>query len=66
MSEIETMQRYVERTKIGNAHSYTMNMREMLALAEFAQSVPFEMICMAFSYGRSKGYRAAKAEVKRG
>lgn len=65
MNEIEKMKRYIERTKMGNAMTYQMSIPEMLNLAHSAAEVPTEIVCLAFNYGRAKGYRAAKAEVKR-
>ncbi len=64
MSEIEKMQKYIERTKMENGHLYQMNMREMLDLAHTAAETPIDVVCLAFEYGKAKGYRAAKAEVK--
>lgn len=65
MSELEKMQRYIDRTKPGikNPIQYTMNVAETLELLNMAQiDNPFEAISLAFNYGRAKGYRAAKAE----
>lgn len=65
MSEIEKMQKYIERTKMENGHLYQMNMREAFDLAKMAQtgsSFSIEAISMAFNYGQAKGYRAAQAE----
>lgn len=47
-----------------NGHLYQMNMREMLDLAHTAAETPIDVVCLAFEYGKAKGYRAAKAEVK--
>ena len=64
MSEIEKMQKYIERTKIKDAgNTYTMLCKDIVALLnEENQS---DAILLAFDYGRAKGYRAAKAEGKR-
>ena len=69
MSEIEKMKRYIERTNMGakNSFQYAMNIREAFELAHMAHAgdtLSVEAISMAFDYGRAKGYRAAKAEVK--
>lgn len=71
MSEIEKMKRYIERTnmKLENPHSYAMNLKEAFELSHQAYSVddlPIEMISLAFNYGQAKGYRAAKAEGRKG
>ena len=65
MSEIEKMQRYIARTKTTNMDAYQMNFREMKDLARTAADTPFDVVCLAFEYGRAKGYRAAKAEVRK-
>lgn len=62
MSEIEKMKRYIERTKIpdGKATTPCGNLLQMLEEMD-----GFSAVLTAFMYGRAKGYRAAKAEVKR-
>lgn len=62
MGEIEKMERYIKRTKASNMNAYQMNLREMLDLAHSAVEAPIDAVCLAFEYGRAKGYRAAKAE----
>lgn len=71
MSEIEKMKRYIERTRmnIENPLQYAMNLSEAFELAKQAidcGDLPVEMISLAFNYGQAKGYRAAKAEARRG
>ena len=65
MSEIEKMKRYIERTTREADNSYQMNIREMLDLAHATVETPVEIVCLAFEYGKAKGYRAAKAEGRR-
>lgn len=61
MTEIEKMQRYIERTKIGDKKdAYVIRTREAKALRS-AEDLG-AAIFMAFEYGKAKGYRAAKAE----
>ena len=66
MTEIEKMRKYIERTKIpiANTSGYNMATLEAFALIEDG-GTPFESVVLAFKYGQAKGYRAAKAEVKR-
>lgn len=64
MSEIEKMKRYIERTKMGKADNYCLvcgEAAELLHTATDTNSM-FEIIALAFDYGKAKGYRAAKAE----
>lgn len=68
MSEIEKMKRYIERTHIKRGDKYYLAFGETTELLHAATDVNsmFEVIALAFNYGKAKGYRAAKAEVKRG
>lgn len=65
MSEIEKMKRYIERTKMKADNSYQLNFLELLDLAHATEETPAEIVCLAFDYGKAKGYRAAKAEARR-
>lgn len=67
MSEIEKMKRYIERTKMNDRLDslYRMNLAEAFELtmqADASSDLSFNAICLAFNYGKAKGYRAAKAE----
>lgn len=67
MSEIEKMKRYIERTKMNVPTAYGMNVAEAFELSKQAYvcgDLPIEMISLAFDYGKAKGYRAAKTEVR--
>ncbi len=67
MSEIEKIQRYIEKTKLDKESKYSLNITEGFSLAHMAHEMddlPLEVICLAFNYGKAKGYRAAKAEVR--
>lgn len=59
MSEIEKIQRYIEKTGFEDTR-YSMNYHEASTLARRAKEEPFEMIALAFDYGCAKGYRAGK------
>lgn len=62
MSEIERMQRYIERTKLAAPipTRYDMSLRDMFILMQ--ESDTENALLLAFKYGQAKGYRAAKAE----
>lgn len=66
MSEIEKMKLYIERTPIGEktAHNYAIGSTEIGAFFDEIKRDQFNAICMAYNYGRAKGYRAAKAKVR--
>lgn len=67
MSEIEKLRRYIDRTDgaFPCGTPYQMNISELFALAHMADEDITGAICLAFDYGRAKGYRAAKKEVRR-
>lgn len=65
MSEIERMQRYIERTKMKGADNYCLVYGEAVEMIQVGQDTIdglFDVISLAFNYGKAKGYRAAKAE----
>lgn len=63
LSEIEKIQRYIEKTGFPDNPKYDMRFREASALAGKVKTAPIEMISLAFEYGRAKGYRAGKKEA---
>lgn len=67
MSEIEKMKRYIERTKMDKSDRFCLYWPETMELARTAVQTKddaIRVIALAFNYGKAKGYRAAKAEVK--
>lgn len=67
MSEIEKMERYIERTAV-SAHAtnnFDMLQSEWIALACACKADPISGVSLAFLYGQAKGYRAAKAKARR-
>ena len=65
MTEIEKMQKYIERTKLENGGRYKIGLHEAYELARQTRNLdgpPIEIIDLAFNYGKAKGYQAAKAE----
>lgn len=70
MSEIEKMKRYIDRTgaEKGLTDKYSMRFAEIYALISEAGvdgNTAWNVITLAFKYGKAKGYRAAKAEALR-
>ncbi len=69
MSEIEKIKQYIDRTKMDKGTRYEMSFNEALTLAREANlsgdDSAFTAITLAFSYGKAKGYRAAKAEGRK-
>lgn len=66
MSEIEKMKRYIERTPMKKADNYCLVFGEVVELVGAAKGSDalFDIIALAFDYGKAKGYRAAKAKMK--
>lgn len=66
MSEIEKIQRYIERSDINpvSRERYQMHLRNVKALLQQVNNV--EAILLAFNFGMARGYRAAKAEKANG
>lgn len=63
MSEIEKIQRYIAHSKkFPMGTPYQMNLLEMFILADMSAESATDAVCLAFEYGRAKGYRAARAE----
>lgn len=67
MSELERMQKYIERTRLpARATSpYNMTIREMTVLEEIVREKElFRGLLFAFKYGMAKGWRAAMKESR--
>ena len=67
MTEIEKMEKYIERTKMKKNDRFALTTPEAFELAHEAITMadfPIEVINLTFAYGQAKGYRAAKAEVR--
>ncbi len=60
MSEIEKIQRYIERSNVPCNRRYGASVKETFAMASEMGRV--DAIILAFDYGCAKGYRMAKAE----
>lgn len=64
MSEIEKIKQYICKNVVPNSQRYSMSMNEAIAVAHELDRI--EAIEIAFIYGKAKGYKAAKAEMRRG
>jgi len=67
MSEIEKIQGYIKRTGIKKIDRYCLNYCEANELGRKmleSNDSMLEIISLIFEYGKAKGYRAAKAEVR--
>ena len=58
---------YIDRTPgkriFGHASPYQMVYGELQGLRRLSQLSTFDALCLAFDYGRAKGYRAARKEA---
>lgn len=64
MNEIEKMRRYIELTKLNPELSERFCIKS-LQLSALLNIELFDMLCLAFDYGRAKGYRMAQAEIRK-
>ena len=65
MEGLQAIQEYISRTGMKNADNYCMRVGELRALYGLVEQDPYTAFCLAFAFGQAKGYRAAKAEVRR-
>lgn len=71
MSDIERIQRYIEKTGVSPeaVNRYCMTWNDVDALYSVAiqnTNKAISALILAFNYGQAKGYRAAKAKAKHG
>jgi len=64
MDTIPRIWKYIAKEKIANSIRYQMDLDELLDLKELGYTRPHDALCLAFDYGRAKGHRAAKAEMR--
>lgn len=67
MSKIERIEQYIKKTGISKAQTATYGLynADMCAFYEELQNDWYRAMTIIFAYGQAKGYRAAKAEVRR-
>lgn len=67
MTEIDRMNRYIDRTKPDKNGRFCMRWPETLALVRSIKATgdPYTAVVLAYNYGKAKGYRAAKSEVRK-
>ena len=63
MDRLERIQGYIDRTP-AQAPAYDMSGQDMTFFARYIKVSAFDCLCLAFDYGRAKGYRQAQAELK--
>lgn len=65
MNLLEQMEAYIRSTAIPRVTATRYDMDDLQLLAMRGCPGFVDAICLAFRYGRAKGYRAAKAEMKK-
>lgn len=62
--KIQSITRYIELTRLDEAadRAYQLSARDLLALYGAADRDTGRALCLAFFFGRAKGWRAAKAQ----
>lgn len=67
MQTQENMRAYIEKTRIGSRLRNTLYISDMEVIEEMIiNGKMFEAILLSFEYGRAKGYRLAKSELRHG
>ena len=67
LSEIEKINKYINNTRMPAELSdrYRMDPKELLAIVEKCKGNAHAAALLAFTYGKAKGYRAARSEAQR-
>lgn len=60
--KIQSIQQYIARTRLDEAadRGYQLSFQELLALCGAADQDTSRALCLAFFFGRAKGWRAAQ------
>ena len=67
MQTQENMRAYIEKTNITNILRYSFNSDDFDVIYEMiCRNDLLGALCLLFEYGRAKGYRLAKSELRRG
>lgn len=69
MDTIPKIEQYINSEKHGRFAHYQISSAELYDLVNLSMANPdvdaaIHSLCLAFDYGRAKGYRAAKAEMR--
>ena len=59
---IDKIEQYISSRKIYNRNCYQMTLEELRELKELSGESAMAALCLAFNYGRAKGWQAAWAE----
>lgn len=68
MTKIEKMEQYIKKTASSKDYKYCLVLGEIDELGRRVRDTNglFEVISLAFDYGKAKGYRYAMANVRKG
>ena len=64
VDSIQRIKKYISSEKKALNINYEMSINECLDLMKYSRKDTGKALCLAFDYGRAKGYRTAKSETQ--
>ena len=61
---IDKIEQYISSRKIYNRSCYQLTLEELRVLNDLSGESAVAALCLAYDYGRAKGWQAARAEEK--
>lgn len=66
MNEIEKIRAYIARNPIPRPDLDELSFTEVAELSHAPGMMAIDALCLAYNYGRVKGYHTARAELEKG
>lgn len=65
MTSLQTIEKYIARTNLPQNSRFEASFGDICEIREKARENVYDALFLALEYGRAKGYRMAKAEIKK-